>query len=211
MDQDGIEEMPVLQGFRVIVMFGWASRSEFDSRALTSATTRLSSSFSVPRARARASRVRALVVAEAPARVRLSQRMDRGIAILATSHRITEGHTARLRRCRLRTTLEAASLDHIVAADVMEHLDDPGQVARLFRAKLRPGGRLVVSGPTETIVYKFGRVLAGFAGKGDYHHTDIMRLESMIEAAGFSRVGRRVLPFSRAPGLFVVVAFEHAG
>jgi SAM-dependent methyltransferase len=100
------------------------------------------------------------------------------------------------------------SLDHVVAADVMEHLDDPGEVAHAFRSKLKPSGRLIVSGPTENAAYKLGRVLAGFAGKGDYHHTDIARLDRIIEGAGLRRVRRAVLPFRWAPPLFVVLAYE---
>jgi 2-polyprenyl-3-methyl-5-hydroxy-6-metoxy-1,4-benzoquinol methylase len=103
------------------------------------------------------------------------------------------------------------SLDHVVAADVMEHLDDPAQVARTFRAKLKPTGRLLVSGPTENVAYRVGRVLAGFAGKGDYHHTDIARLEGIIEASGFSRVRRKALPFPGLPPLFVVLSYARGG
>jgi 2-polyprenyl-3-methyl-5-hydroxy-6-metoxy-1,4-benzoquinol methylase len=58
-----------------------------------------------------------------------------------------------------------ATLDTIVAADVMEHLDAPREWAALFRRKLVPGGRLVVSGPTETPIYQLGRIAAGFAGR----------------------------------------------
>lgn len=99
------------------------------------------------------------------------------------------------------------ALDAIVAADVMEHLDDPAAFARRFRAKLAPGGRLVVSGPTESVVYRLGRVVAGFAGKGDYHHTNIVKLAELIAGSGFTLVEKRVLPFPWAPSLFHVLAY----
>jgi 2-polyprenyl-3-methyl-5-hydroxy-6-metoxy-1,4-benzoquinol methylase len=101
-----------------------------------------------------------------------------------------------------------ATLDTIVAADVMEHLEAPREWAALFRRKLVSGGRLVVSGPTETVLYQLGRLAAGFAGKGDYHHTDITRLQDDITAAGFRLAGGRGLPFAMPPHLFKVLAFS---
>jgi len=103
--------------------------------------------------------------------------------------------------------LPDATLDTIVAADVMEHLESPREWAALFRRKLVPGGRLVVSGPTETPIYQLGRIAAGFAGKGDYHHTDVTRLCDDITAVGFRLVGVRGLPFALPPHLFKVLAF----
>ncbi|HMH53963.1 MAG TPA: methyltransferase domain-containing protein [Candidatus Acidoferrum sp.] len=100
-----------------------------------------------------------------------------------------------------------ASLDLVVAADVMEHLDDPKGLAATFRRKLKPTGRLVVSGPTESAIYKIGRIFAGFAGKGDYHLTNIDRLERDIVETGFRRLQTIRLPFRLLPCLFKVHAF----
>jgi 2-polyprenyl-3-methyl-5-hydroxy-6-metoxy-1,4-benzoquinol methylase len=123
-------------------------------------------------------------------------------------------HRRRLEeRVRFVDDLEAiadGSLDLIVAADVMEHLDAPEATARRFHAKLRPGGVLLVSGPTESAVYKLGRVLAGFAGKGDYHHTNIDALEQDIRRAGFALERSVRLPFSLLPCLFKVHRFVSA-
>jgi 2-polyprenyl-3-methyl-5-hydroxy-6-metoxy-1,4-benzoquinol methylase len=102
------------------------------------------------------------------------------------------------------------SLDLVIAADVMEHLDAPRAWAARFRAKLGPRGRLVVSGPTENAAYRIGRVLAGFGGKGDYHHTDIDRLADDVAASGFRLARERRLPFRVPPFLFKVLAFEVA-
>lgn len=96
----------------------------------------------------------------------------------------------------------------IVAADVLEHVDDlPGWIDR-FRAKLRPGGRILVSGPTEGLVYRVGRWVAGFGGKGHYHHTNIDAIRAAFEAAGFRVVAARRLPFPFPPYLFKVFRFE---
>jgi 2-polyprenyl-3-methyl-5-hydroxy-6-metoxy-1,4-benzoquinol methylase len=100
-----------------------------------------------------------------------------------------------------------ASLDCIIAADVLEHLDEPAGYLELFRNKLKPGGALVVSGPTENIVYRIGRLIAGFGDKGDYHHTNIDLLIPMIVAAGFKPERCSRLPFSFSPVLFKVCSF----
>jgi 2-polyprenyl-3-methyl-5-hydroxy-6-metoxy-1,4-benzoquinol methylase len=101
-----------------------------------------------------------------------------------------------------------ASVDLIVAADVLEHVDDlPGWV-RKFGAKLKPGGRMLVSGPTENFAYRFGRFLAGFSGKGDYHHTDIDDICRVFEENGLHAVRGVNLPFAMPPHLFKVFRFE---
>ncbi|NNM00763.1 MAG: methyltransferase domain-containing protein, partial [Gammaproteobacteria bacterium] len=78
------------------------------------------------------------------------------------------------------------SLDAIVAADVLEHLEDLEQTLELFRRKLKRGGELLVSGPTESFFYQVGRILAGFGDKGDYHHTNIDKLIEDIRGSGFT-------------------------
>lgn len=99
------------------------------------------------------------------------------------------------------------SVDLIIAADVLEHITELTPYLMLFNQKLRPGGRLLISGPTESWVYKFGRLVAGFGGKGDYHHTNIDRLIAQIEAFGMARTQLRALPFAGLPALFKVGEF----
>jgi 2-polyprenyl-3-methyl-5-hydroxy-6-metoxy-1,4-benzoquinol methylase len=70
-------------------------------------------------------------------------------------------------------SLPAASFDLITALDVLEHVDDlPTTLRDLFQL-LRPGGWLVISGPTENIFYKIGRKLAGPEYSGAYHERGI--------------------------------------
>lgn len=102
------------------------------------------------------------------------------------------------------------TVDLIVAADVLEHVDDlAGWIAR-FRGKLRPGGRIVVSGPTE-VFYRLGRWMAGFGGKGHYHHTHIDAIRAVFEAGGLRVSAARCLPFPFPPYLFKVFRFEPGG
>jgi len=70
-------------------------------------------------------------------------------------------------------SLPANSFDLVTALDVLEHVSDlPSTLRDLFRL-LRPGGWLVVSGPTENVFYKIGRRLAGPEYSGAYHERGI--------------------------------------
>lgn len=72
--------------------------------------------------------------------------------------------------------LAASSFDLILALDVLEHVKDlPGTVKILLRL-LKAGGQLVVSGPTENSLYRFGRKLAGPEYSGDYHERGIAEI-----------------------------------
>jgi len=77
------------------------------------------------------------------------------------------------------------SLDLIVACEVMEHLEDPAVYARLFSRKLKKGGRLIMSGPTESRLYKLGRILAGYHKYHDYHQHNVFQLHAIITQNGF--------------------------
>lgn len=99
-------------------------------------------------------------------------------------------------------------LDAIVAADVMEHVENPQALADEFWGKLRSGGWLVISGPTESGLYQVGRWLAGFAGKGDYHHTNIIQLEKMIQNSRFRVIEKHSLPLPAPLCLFKIIAFQ---
>jgi 2-polyprenyl-3-methyl-5-hydroxy-6-metoxy-1,4-benzoquinol methylase len=99
------------------------------------------------------------------------------------------------------------SVDVIVAADVLEHVEDLPAYLAEFSAKLKAGGRLLVSGPTENLIYKLGRLCAGFGDKGDYHHTNIDRLIDDITAHGFQQTRFARLPFAVPPTLFKVCEF----
>lgn len=104
--------------------------------------------------------------------------------------------------------IASGSLDVVIAADVLEHVDDVGRYALCFRNKLKKEGRLVVCGPTESVIYKLGRLFAGFGKKGEYHHRNIDDIRKCIEESGFRLVGKRALPFRVPPFLFVVYQFQ---
>jgi 2-polyprenyl-3-methyl-5-hydroxy-6-metoxy-1,4-benzoquinol methylase len=73
--------------------------------------------------------------------------------------------------------LAPRSFDLINALDVLEHVDDLPRTLSELMQLLKPGGRLVVSGPTENILYRLGRKLAGPQYSGDYHERGISEIE----------------------------------
>ncbi len=104
--------------------------------------------------------------------------------------------------------IEDRSLDVIVAADVLEHIEDLDEYLILFDRKLKSGGQFLISGPTESLLYKLGRLVAGFGDKADYHRTNIYNLIDVIEEFGFKKRSIINLPFAMLPPLFKICAFK---
>lgn len=88
-----------------------------------------------------------------------------------------------------------ASVDVVVAMEVLEHVDDVAQTLSACRRLLKPTGRLLVSLPTENAAYRFGRLLAGFSGH--YHHSNAATLDGELRRLGWKRTWRKHIP---APG-----------
>jgi 2-polyprenyl-3-methyl-5-hydroxy-6-metoxy-1,4-benzoquinol methylase len=65
--------------------------------------------------------------------------------------------------------LTPSSFDLISALDVLEHVEDLSRTVSELLTLLKPGGHLIVSGPTENVLYQIGRKLAGAEFSGDYH------------------------------------------
>jgi 2-polyprenyl-3-methyl-5-hydroxy-6-metoxy-1,4-benzoquinol methylase len=76
------------------------------------------------------------------------------------------------------------SFDAIIALDVLEHIPDLTEVLRLFMNLLKPTGVVVISGPTENALYKLGRRIAGRRFTGDYHVSNIARIEAECRRHG---------------------------
>lgn len=72
------------------------------------------------------------------------------------------------------------SFDLIIALDVLEHVQDlPTTLSELF-SLLKPNGQLIVSGPTENILYQLGRKIAGPEYSGAYHERGIAEIKDEI-------------------------------
>jgi len=92
----------------------------------------------------------------------------------------------------------AGTLNVIMALDVFEHLAE-GELASVtgqLRPLLAPGGRLVVSGPTETPAYKLGRFLAGF--RNVYHYRSVFDIDAQLRTDWAVEEARFLPRFPRA-------------
>ena len=78
------------------------------------------------------------------------------------------------------------SLDILFAVEVLEHLDDLDAGIQLIAQKLKPGGRLIMSGPTESLLYKTGRFLVGYNKYHEYHRNNVYDIKQAILENGFS-------------------------
>ena len=105
------------------------------------------------------------------------------------------------------STAKPGTIDRIFALDVLEHVETAEliELSAVFRSLLRPGGCLIVSGPTETAMYKLGRAIAGF--RNDYHHRTIFDIDRVLSADwGVSR--QTFLPRFPLPRAFVLTRYE---
>jgi len=90
--------------------------------------------------------------------------------------------------------------DLILALDVLEHVEDLDAILSTFHLKLKSSGILLVSGPTENILYKLGRKIVGFSGH--YHRRTIYNIQKSLKKYFDVRILRRILfPFT----LFLVL------
>ena len=76
--------------------------------------------------------------------------------------------------------LTTNSFDLINALDVLEHVDDLPKTLSTLIKLLKPGGQLVVSGPTENILYQIGRKLVGPQYSGAYHERGIVEIKDEL-------------------------------
>ena len=86
-------------------------------------------------------------------------------------------------------SLADESVDAILALDVLEHVDNVSSLVAEFRRLLGPQGRLLCSLPTENVLYRMGRRLAGFSGAYHVHDPQdaVKKLRACLEVR---RIGR---------------------
>jgi 2-polyprenyl-3-methyl-5-hydroxy-6-metoxy-1,4-benzoquinol methylase len=105
-----------------------------------------------------------------------------------------------------RTELPAHSLDAIVAAEVLEHIDPLGSTIAFFRNRLKPNGKLLVSVPTENFAYRVGRRMAGF--EDHYHESNAAAIHREILGNGFREIGMSRIPAPGPLAIYWVVAYQ---
>jgi 2-polyprenyl-3-methyl-5-hydroxy-6-metoxy-1,4-benzoquinol methylase len=78
-------------------------------------------------------------------------------------------------------SLPTSSFDLIIALDVLEHVKDLQHTLDELLMLLKQGGQLIISGPTENILYRMGRKVAGPEYSGSYHERGIAEIKSELE------------------------------
>lgn len=66
--------------------------------------------------------------------------------------------------------LASDHFDTIIAADVLEHIEELPPLIAELRRLLKPGGELLVSAPSENRFYELGRRVFGYTKPDDHYH-----------------------------------------
>jgi 2-polyprenyl-3-methyl-5-hydroxy-6-metoxy-1,4-benzoquinol methylase len=103
------------------------------------------------------------------------------------------------------TAIEPGSVDIIVAAEVLEHVEPLEDALDMFKRWLKKDGHLLVSLPTENRLYQLGRRLAGFHGR--YHHDNAKSIDRAIRQTGFRRRTRTTIPLPGPLAIYWVVDY----
>jgi len=105
--------------------------------------------------------------------------------------------------------IEPGSIDIVLAAEVLEHVEPIEDVLDLFKSWLKKDGTLLVSLPTENRLYRLGRRLASF--EGHYHHDNAKSIDHVIRRAGFRRRSRSQIPLPGPFAIYWVVEYVWPG
>ncbi|MBT4589527.1 MAG: methyltransferase domain-containing protein [Rhodospirillaceae bacterium] len=70
------------------------------------------------------------------------------------------------------------SFSFVFALDSLEHNENFPELIDLLVGSFKPGGQLLVCGPTENFLYRIGRAIAGFTG--EQHVTNIYAIEKVL-------------------------------
>jgi 2-polyprenyl-3-methyl-5-hydroxy-6-metoxy-1,4-benzoquinol methylase len=116
---------------------------------------------------------------------------ERGCEVIAcdSQYHLIAARVARALRLPVLTyssieQLPKGPYDYIMALDVLEHVEDLAYIVQRFKEMCHSSTRIIVSGPTENLFYKFGRFLAGFSGH--YHCRSIYDIERTLIDSGYA-------------------------
>jgi len=102
--------------------------------------------------------------------------------------------------------IPSRSLDLIIAANVLEHIEDRKSLLKIFKEKLKDDGRIIISGPTENRMYRLGRRIINFSGH--YHVTDIFDIFDDAKNVGLGQDKLIKYPFSGPLCLYQIASFR---
>lgn len=75
-------------------------------------------------------------------------------------------------------SLPRAKFSAVFALDSLEHNTNRQDIIETLHESLTAAGTFILSGPTENVLYRFGRAWAGF--QGHYHETDVRTIEREV-------------------------------
>ena len=83
----------------------------------------------------------------------------------------------------LTMNFDSQQFEAIIALDVLEHipLEILPEYLKKFDLLLKPNGYIIVSGPSENLLYKIGRKIAGNDFTGHYHETNITKIKNVFK------------------------------
>jgi SAM-dependent methyltransferase len=87
----------------------------------------------------------------------------------------------------------AAPFGVATAMDVLEHFEDPAVPMDFFERHLQPGGLLLVSLPTENLLYRLGRLVLRKQKPRDHYHPAALLLQ-LYRRAGYELIAHRYVP-----------------
>jgi 2-polyprenyl-3-methyl-5-hydroxy-6-metoxy-1,4-benzoquinol methylase len=78
-------------------------------------------------------------------------------------------------------SIEKGSLDLITALDVLEHIEDLDSIAKKFDSLLAKDGRIIISCPTESLLYRSMRMFGGEAYHGHTHFCNVYDVDKVFK------------------------------
>ena len=88
--------------------------------------------------------------------------------------------------------IEDSSIDLIICGEVLEHIQDIKPLMDEFYRIMKPDAHFLVTLPTENLLYRIGRMLAGF--EGDYHLHDARSVHEQIADSNFKLIKKKYIP-----------------
>lgn len=103
--------------------------------------------------------------------------------------------------------------DVVFALDVLEHLKNPNEAILEIRRVLKKSGKLVITGPTESLAYKLGRfIIKGTfsmdTGPCSAHYYSIYEIEKFIKQNKFEIIKKKNIPRIPLLSLFKLMVFK---
>jgi len=98
------------------------------------------------------------------------------------------------------------SIDTIIAAEVLEHIDPLDSTLAFFERRMKADGNLLISVPTESLLYRLGRRMAGF--HGHYHQSNAAKIHRQIQNAGFKAVRTMKIPLPGPLAIYWVIDYR---